>query len=82
MAILHVASIAAHTTLNTYKPMEINIERSPQHWMSKQGSNSEKFSHENNDASTARPQLQEALVAKTNIKDREDKFLIKNIFTT
>ena len=21
----------AHTTLNTYKPMEINIERSPQH---------------------------------------------------
>ena len=22
---------AAHTTLNTYKPMEINIERSPQH---------------------------------------------------
>ena len=27
--ILHVASLAAHTTLNTYKPMEINIERSP-----------------------------------------------------
>ena len=25
------ASLAAHTTLNTYKPMEINIERSPQH---------------------------------------------------
>ena len=24
-------SLAAHTTLNTYKPMEINIERSPQH---------------------------------------------------
>ena len=30
-AILHIASLAAHTTLNTYKPMEINIERSPQH---------------------------------------------------
>ena len=28
---LHIASLAAHTTLNTYKPMEINIERSPQH---------------------------------------------------
>ena len=24
-------SLVAHTTLNTYKPMEINIERSPQH---------------------------------------------------
>ena len=31
-AILHIASLAAHTTLNTYKPMEINIERSPQQW--------------------------------------------------
>ena len=30
-AILHIASLAAHTTLNTYKHMEINIERSPQH---------------------------------------------------
>ena len=26
-AILDIASLAAHTTLNTYKPMEINIER-------------------------------------------------------
>ena len=24
---MHIASLAAHTTLNTYKPMEINIER-------------------------------------------------------
>ena len=31
-AVLHIASLAAYTTLNTYKPMEINIERSPQHW--------------------------------------------------
>ena len=23
--------LATHTTLNTYKPMEISIERSPQH---------------------------------------------------
>ena len=30
-AILHIASLAAHTTLNTYKPMEISIKRSPQH---------------------------------------------------
>ena len=30
-AILNIASLAAHTTLNTYKPLEINIERSPQH---------------------------------------------------
>ena len=28
---LHLASLAAHKTLNIYKPMEINIERSPQH---------------------------------------------------
>ena len=31
LGILHIASLAAHTTLNTYKPMEINIEKSPQH---------------------------------------------------
>ena len=27
-AILHIVSLAAYTTLNTYKPMEISIERS------------------------------------------------------
>ena len=27
----HIASLAAHTTLNIYKPMEINIKRSPEH---------------------------------------------------
>ena len=37
--------------------MEINIERSPQHWCPSEGSNSELFAHEN-DALTARPQLQ------------------------
>ena len=42
-AILHIGSLAAHTTLNTYKPMEINIERSPQHWCPSEGSNSELF---------------------------------------
>ena len=36
--------------------MEINIERSPQHWCSKQGSNSELFAHENGSL-TAWPQL-------------------------
>ena len=56
-AILHIASLAAHTALNTYKPMEINIERSPQHWCPSQGSNSELFAHEN-DALTARPLLE------------------------
>ena len=25
---MHIVSLAAHTTLSTYKPMEINIERS------------------------------------------------------
>ena len=44
--ILHIASLAAHTTLNTYKPMEINIERSPSTLMSKRGSNSEPFAHD------------------------------------
>ena len=34
--------------------MEINIERSPQHWCPSEGSNSELFAHEN-DALTARP---------------------------
>ena len=29
--ILHIASLDARTILNTYKPMEISIERSPQH---------------------------------------------------
>ena len=37
--------------------MEINIERSPQHWCPSKGSNSELFAHEN-DTLTARPQLQ------------------------
>ena len=36
--------------------MEINIERSPQHWCPSEGSNSELFAHEN-DTLTARPQL-------------------------
>ena len=36
--------------------MEINIERSPQHWCPSDGSNSELFAHEN-DTLTARPQL-------------------------
>ena len=53
---LHIASLAAHTTLNTYKPIEINIERSPQDWCPSEGSNSELFAHEN-DALTARPQF-------------------------
>ena len=34
------------------KPMEISIKRSPQHWCSSEGSNSELFAHEN-DALTA-----------------------------
>ena len=54
--ILHIASLAVHTTLNIYKPMEISIERSPQHECPSEGSNSELFVHEN-DALTARPQL-------------------------
>ena len=33
--------------------MEINIERSPQHWCPSEGSNSERFAHEN-DALTDR----------------------------
>ena len=37
--------------------MEINIERSPQHWCPREGSNSELFAHEN-DTLTTRPQLQ------------------------
>ena len=40
----------------TYRPMEINIERSPQHWWPSEGSNLELFAHEN-DILTARPQL-------------------------
>ena len=55
-AILHIANLAAHKTVNTYKPMEINIERSPQHWFPSEGSNSELFAHEN-DSLTARPQV-------------------------
>ena len=35
--------------------MEINIERSPQHWCPSEGLNSELFAHEN-DTLTARPQ--------------------------
>ena len=38
------------------KPMEINIERSPQHWCPSEGSNSELFAHEN-DTLTARPEI-------------------------
>ena len=49
-------NILLHPWLNTYKPMEIKIERSPQHWCPSEGSNSELFAHEN-DALTARPQL-------------------------
>ena len=48
-------SSGAHN-INTYKPMEINIEKSPQHWCPSEGSNSELFAHEN-DTLTARPQL-------------------------
>ena len=44
---MHIASLAAHTTLNIYKPMEISIKRSPQHRCPSEGSNSELFSHEN-----------------------------------
>ena len=55
-AILHIGSLAVHTPLNTYKPMEINIERSPQHWYPSEGSNLELFA-QGNDALTARPQL-------------------------
>ena len=29
MEILHITSLEAHTALNIYKPMEINIEKSP-----------------------------------------------------
>ena len=53
-AILHIASLVAHTTLNTYKPVEIRIKRSPRHWFPSEGLNSELFAHEN-DALTARP---------------------------
>ena len=53
--ILHIASLAAHTTLNTYKPMEISIERSTQYWCPSECSNSEFFAQEN-DALTVRPQ--------------------------
>ena len=28
---MHITSLVTHTTLNTYKLMKINIERSPQH---------------------------------------------------
>ena len=41
--------------------MEINIERSPQHWCPSEGSNSELFAHEN-DTLTARPQLHNMLI--------------------
>ena len=41
--------------------MEINIERSPQHWSPSEGSNSELFAHENGTL-TARPQLHLILV--------------------
>ena len=33
---LHIDNLAAHTTLNTYKPMELNIEKSLQ-LMTKRG---------------------------------------------
>ena len=52
---MHIASLAAHTTLNIYKPMEISIERSPQYWCPNEESNSEPSDYEN-DALTARPQ--------------------------
>ena len=57
--------LAAHTTLNTYKPMEINIERSPQHWCPREGSNSELFAHEN-DTLTARPLLWNKIEVRSN----------------
>ena len=50
-----IASLAAHTTLKTYKSMEISIERLPQHWCPSEGSNPEPFVHEN-DALSTRPQ--------------------------
>ena len=40
-------SSGAHNIKHTYKPMEINIERSPQHWCPSEDSNSELFAHEN-----------------------------------
>ena len=46
-------SSGAHN-INTYKPMKINIERSPQHWCPSEGSNSQLFAQEN-DTLTARP---------------------------
>ena len=47
MEILHITSLAEHTTLNIYKPMEFTIKRSPQHRCPSMGSNSELFAHEN-----------------------------------
>ena len=46
-AILHIASLVVHTTLNIYKSMEISIKRSPQHWCPSEGLNSEIFAHKN-----------------------------------
>ena len=43
MAILHIASLAAHTTSKRYTFMEISIKRSHQHWCPSEGSNSEHF---------------------------------------
>ena len=55
--ILHIASVAAHTTLNTYTPpMGVSIERSTQHWCPSEVTNSEVFVNEN-DVLTARQQL-------------------------
>ena len=43
--------------------MEINIERSPQHWCPSEGSNSERFAHEN-DTLTTRPHLHLVFVSR------------------
>ena len=58
-AILHIASLAAHTTLNTYKPMEINIDRSPQHWCPS-GARTRNFCSRER-CLTARPQLKNCI---------------------
>ena len=57
--ILHIASLAAHTTSNIYKPMEI----SPFRGRLNTDSQAEHFAHEN-DALTARPQLQKKINKK------------------
>ena len=55
-AILHISSLAVHTTVNTYKRMEISIGRTPQHKYPSEGSNSEFFDHHNEEL-TSRPKL-------------------------